>query len=398
MKTKIEQAKVITMAGEVLEQADILFDETGILEIGTVTGTADRVIDGRGKTVLPGFIDCHTHPSALCSTDELTVGYKNYHGVMDLLKSGITTTRITGTKYNADVVLRDMINSGELDGPRILACGEPICITCGHCAEIGMECDSVSETLKAARTLCRHHVDWLKMMPTSGVLGVGPSTEVQLSKEQIEAIIQVGHAFATPTCAHLMNYDALKLCVEAGLTCVEHGYDMDSAIAKEMVKRGTWYIPTAVVTLMEMTFIKNNDELVTKAAAAQKKVREAVKTAIQEGVKMAVGTDTGCPYTGPDTCAFATELYIYSVSGMSAMEALECATIHGAELLGIDQVTGSLEKGKQADLILVDGDPLADIRGAKYVTHTFRKGKLLYNNPWAKADYADFHVTDYVTV
>ena len=396
MKTKIEQAKIITISSKTLDQADILFDETGILEIGTVTGHADQVIDGRGKTVLPGFIDCHTHPSELCSTDELSVAYKNYHGVMKLLESGITTTRITGTKYNADVALRDMINRGELEGPRILACGEPICITCGHCAEIGMECDSVPETLKAARTLCKHHVDWLKMMPTSGVLGVGPSTEVQLSKEQIEAIIQVGHAFATPTCAHLMNYDALRLCVESGLTCVEHGYDMDHEIAQEMVKRGTWYIPTAVVTLMEMTFIKNNDELVLKAAAAQEKVRRAVRTAIEAGVRMAVGTDTGCPYTGPDTCAFATELYIYQVSGMDPLEVLSCATLRGAQLLGIEQQTGSLEVGKQADLVLIDGDPLSDICDTKYVTHTFRNGRLLYQNPWAREKYADFRIDDYV--
>lgn len=384
MKTLIQNAKIIDGLGNVLENGDILFDETGILEIGRVSDTeADRLIDGTGKTVLPGFIDCHVHPAELCAEDEITVAYHTYRGTMALLRSGITSFRSVGTKYNADVRLRDMIESGQVSGPRIKAAGEPICITCGHCEEIGMPCDTVGETLKAARTLCKYRVDWLKMMPTSGVLGVGPSTEIQLSKEQIEAVISVGRAFATPTCAHLMNYEALKFCVDAGLTCVEHGYDMDETVARRMVELGTWYIPTMAVTLQESTFIKpvnkREEELVEKAAAAQIKVRNAVKIAVREGVKMAVGTDTGCPFTDPEHFAYATELSLYSISGMKSMEILKAATIRGAELLGIAEETGSLETGKCADITVLSGDPLADIKVCRNVDYTFCRGKLLYH-------------------
>ena len=360
MKTLIQNANIIDGLGNVLKGGSILFDESGILEIregeadssaSSAAGTTpDRIIDGSGKTVLPGFIDCHVHPAALCAEDEMTVSFRTYRDTMNLLSSGITTLRSVGTKYNADVRLRDMIESGMIDGPRIKAAGMPICITCGHCEEIGIPCDTVGETLKAARTLCKNRVDWLKMMPTAGVLGVGPSTEIQLSKEQIEAVISVGRAFATPTCAHLMNYEALEFCVEAGLTCVEHGYDMDERIARRMVELGTWYIPTTAVTLQESTFIKptnkHEEELVEKAAAAQKKVRNAVKIAIREGVKMAVGTDTGCPFTDPEHFAYATELYLYSISGMEPMDVLKAATVRGAELLGIADETGTLEAGK----------------------------------------------------
>ncbi|MBQ9420194.1 MAG: amidohydrolase family protein [Lachnospiraceae bacterium] len=386
MKTLIRNAKIIDSLGNVIEDGDILFDETGILEIGRINeeSTADRIIDGSGKTVLPGFIDCHVHPAELCAEDEITVAYHAYRGTMALTRSGITTLRSVGTKYNADVRLRDMIESGQADGPRIKAAGEPICITCGHCEEIGMPCDTVGETLKAARTLCRKRVDWLKMMPTAGVLGVGPSTEIQLSKEQIEAVISVGRAFATPTCAHLMNYEALEFCVEAGLTCVEHGYDMDERIARRMVELGTWYIPTATVTLNESTYIKptnkHEEELVEKAAAAQQKVRNALKIAIREGVKMAVGTDTGCPFTDPEHYAYATELYLYNISGMEPMDILKAATIRGAELLGIDSETGTLEVGKCADIVVLDGDPLADVGACRNVRYTFCRGKLLYHN------------------
>lgn len=382
MKTKIQNAKIFSGKGEVYVDTDILFDENGILGIGKTLEEADVTVDGTGKSVLPGFIDCHTHPASLTTEDEITVSYKTYKGIMDLLSSGITTTRTVGTRYGADVILRNMINEGMLEGPRIKAAGEVICITCGHGEEVGICCDTVGETLKAARTLCRKRVDWLKFMPTSGVLGVGPSTEVQLSEEQVKAIISVGRAFATPTCAHLMNYNALKMCVDAGITCVEHGYDMDEEVAQEMVEKGTWYVPTATVTLMEMTHIPpvndQNKEIIEKAGVAQKKVREALKIAIKAGVKLAMGTDTGCPFTNPAMHAFATEMYLYSVSGMKIMDVIKCATYNSAKLLGIDDITGSLETGKQADIVVLDGDIENDIKVAKNVHYTFRGGKLLY--------------------
>lgn len=384
MRTKIVHGRIITCTGKVLEDGEILFDTEKILAVGRGLGDAERVIDAAGRTVLPGFIDCHIHPGELSDQDPIAKAFTVEQHCMELLRSGITTARTVGTRYCADVTLRNMIDSGVLRGPRLKVSGEVICITSGHGAEIGIECDTVGETLKAARSLCKRRVDWLKFMPTAGVIGVGPPTEVQLSREQIEAIISVGRAFNTPTCAHIMNRDALELCVEAGLTSVEHGYAMDEAIAQKMVEKGTWYVPTVVVTFMESTRIQPKTqidrEVVEKAAKMQLRAREALEIAIRCGVKMAVGTDTGCPYTNPSTFAYAAELGFYSQFGMKNEEILRCATIRGAEMLGIDSITGTLEEGKKADVIVVDGNPLEDIRCTKEIDYTFCEGRLLYRS------------------
>lgn len=391
MKTLIKNAKIIIGDGTYLTNGSILFDENEILEIekGEYEYKADKIIDGYGKTVLPGFIDCHVHAGFIPfpwtddevnNQDEITVAMRAVSQVKSFFKSGVTTVRSVGSGYNVDIKLPDLVEKGEIKAPRIFAAGRPICITGGHCCDIGIEVDTTGEALKAARTQCKKKADWIKLMPTSGVIGIGPSTNVQLSKDQIQAICDVGRAFDVPTCAHIMNYNALLQCLEAGLTCVEHGYDMDEKVAKIMVEQGTWYIPTAVVTLFESRYMDSNNSMKEKAAQAQTRVRNALKIAISNNVKMAVGTDSGCPYTNPDTYAFATELELYTSSGMTEMDALICATKKGAQLLGINDITGTLEVGKTADIVVIKGDPTENINNTKNVVYTYKNGELVYTN------------------
>ncbi|SCM81396.1 putative Amidohydrolase [uncultured Sporomusa sp.] len=391
MKTVIKNAKIIIGNGLLIEKGSIAFDETGILDIGEGVFEGDEVIDAAGKTVAPGFIDCHIHLGTASypwthglfeEYDEVTVGIRACYQAQALLKSGITSVRVVGTKYGADLQLRTMVENGEIKAPRILAAGEVICITAGHGSEMGTECDTVGEVLKAARTRVKQRANVIKLMPTSGIIGIGPSTEVQLSEEQIKAACDVGRAFNTPTCAHVMNYPAIGQCVKAGLTSVEHGYELDEAAAKMMVEHGTWYIPTAVVTRNESIYIPADylpgADMKAKAAIAQQSVQNAVRVAIKAGVKMAVGTDTGCPYTDPEHFAYAEELAIYKNCGMDPMDVFVCATKNGAELLRISDKVGTLEARKIADLIIIDGDPLRDITDARKVERVYRSGKLYY--------------------
>lgn len=394
MITAINNAKIITGEGEAFENASIQFDENGILALAEDTVfDGDEVIDGKGKTVLPGFIDCHVHlnfppypwtDETRSNQDPVTVGIRVCNQARDLLKSGVTTMRVAGTMYGADLQLRKLVQSGEVKAPRVKASGEVICITAGHCHELGIASDTVDQAITTARTLISKKVDFLKMMATGGVIGIGPIGSGQMSPEQIAAVIREGKRFGIPTFAHLsLDYECLMAAINAGITSVEHGNNIDEAAAKLMVEKGTYYVPTMGVkyneahnTLTDPT----STALREKASLARKGSEESVRIAVKAGVKMAVGTDNGCPFTNPDTNAYSTEMYLFEQVGISKMDVIKCATINGAELLGIDDITGSLHIGKCADIVVIDGDPMKDLRLARNVVRTYCCGKLYYKN------------------
>ncbi len=391
MKTAINNAQIIFGDGRLLKKGSILFDESGILAVGETPFDADEVVDGTGKTVSPGFIDCHVHigmmpyPWTYSEWENVTAletGVFALKQATDYLSSGVTSVRSVGCFYDVDLTIREMEKAGRIKTVRVLGAGRHICITAGHCWEMGIECDTVGEVLKAARGQIKRGVDVLKMMPTSGVIGIGPPTEVQLTEEQIQAFCAVGRAFDVPTCAHIMNYPALEQCVKAGLTSVEHGYAMDEAAAQLMIDHGTWYVPTAVVTLHESLYIPDDyapgQEMKIKAAEAQKRAQNAVNIAIRKGVKMAVGTDSGCPYTNPAYFAYAHEMEIYVKNGMDPIDVFTCATLNGAKLLRIDDKVGTLEPGKLADIAFIDGDPLTDITAVRKILRTYRNGQVYF--------------------
>lgn len=390
MKTCIKNAKIIIGDGSLIEKGSIVFDETGILDIGTGDFAADEVIDAVGKTVAPGFIDCHIHlgvapypyvKGMFGGADEITVGIRTCYQAQQMLREGVTTVRVVGTKYGADLSLRTLVASGEIKAPRIFGAGEVICSTAGHCCEMGTECDTVGEVLKAARTRIKQKADLIKMMPSSGVIGLGPPTTVQLSEDQIKAICQVGIDFDTPTSAHLLkNYPAMIQCIEAGLTTLEHGGLLDEKIADMMVEHGTWFIPTAVVTWNEARYLPDDEPMKAKSSECWQFERKAVSIAIQHGVKMAIGTDTGCPFDDPDHFTYSEEMCIFKECGMDPMDVIVCATKRGAELLRMEDKIGTLEVGKIADVIIIDGDPLQDMAVTRNIERTYRSGKLYYKD------------------
>lgn len=391
MKTAINNVRIIIGNGKLIEQGSILFDGNGIEKVSTdVRQAADTEIDGLGKTVMPGLIDCHVHLAMppvtnaleIISTDnELRTAYRAYDQAWKMLQCGVTTIRNVGTKYDADITLRDMINSGELKGPRILASGQVICITAGHCNPLGVEVDDVSQAIKAARNQIKKGADVLKMMATGGLITAGDPTKTQLSVEQMTAIREEADRFGIISCAHCIARPGIVAGIEAGLTSIEHGSYIDEEICDMMLEKGTWLVPTLIASYNEWHPEINtlhdpaSEFLRNKAKPVSDRMIEGFEIAVKKGVKMAAGTDAGTPFNPPTK--YSLELSLYIKHGMTPMDALVCATRNSAQLLRIDDFVGTLENGKLADLILIDGNPLEDIWDLKKICHTYRSGELV---------------------
>ena len=387
--TVIKNARIVDGKGNVLEKGFIEFNEKEIVEISEHPLNAALEIDAAGKTVMPGMIDCHVHLAMMPVLDafalmagenESVIAAKACAQCLEFLKYGITTIRNMGTKYDTDIHIRDMIRSGTLKGPRILASGLIIAITGGHGHGIALESDSVDEALKSARKQIKKGAEILKLMATGGVLTPGSVVGAQqLSLEQMKAVAEEARRTGRITGAHCIGYEGTEAAILAGVDSIEHGYMLDERLLELMAERATYFCPTVVASRV----IATSEDPHPTAVGLREKIAPiadghlvALRKAVEAGVKIAAGTDCGTPWN--PVSRLVDELKYYIEAGMTHMQALVSATSTGAELLGIDKITGSLEKGKMADLVLIDGNPLKDIHALAAVERTYRGGKLLY--------------------
>ena len=390
MSTVIKNARVIDCKGEIIENGYIEFDEKGIIAVSEKPLSADTEIDGTGKTIMPGLIDSHVHLAMMPVTsgfaiikddNESATAVKACVQSMEFLKFGITTIRSMGTKFDADIHVRNMINAGLFEGPRVLASGLVIAITGGHGHGIALESDSVDEALKSARQQIKKGADVLKMMATGGVLTQGSVVGAQqLTLEQMRAVVEEAQRTGRITGAHCIGYEGTENAIRAGVKSIEHGYMVDEKLLDLMAERNTFLCPTIIASRA----IALNKETEPIAVALREKVAPiadghltALRKAVASGIKIAAGTDCGTPWNA--ISRLVDELHYYIEAGMSNMQALISATRTGAELLKLDAILGTLEEGKLADLIVVDGNPLSNIRALERVERTYRNGKLLYH-------------------
>ena len=358
-----------------------------------------EVIDLKNSTVMPGFIDLHVHIQNQSSKDNYSKGFRLDEADVALqavpyaqttLMAGFTTIRdLGGTGVN--IALRDAINAGHIDGPRIFTAGKAIATTGGHADPTnGMRKDlqgdpgpaegvinGPDDARKAVRQRYKNGADLIKITATGGVLsyakdGSGP----QFTDEELAAIIETAQDYGMHVAAHAHGDLGMERAVRAGITTVEHGTMMSEAVMDLMIERGTYYVPTITAGRSVADSAKIPDyypAIVTpKALAIGPKIQETFGKAYQRGVKIAFGTDAGVFAHGKNAKEFG-----YMVeAGMPPMEAIQSATMTAATVLKMEDELGSIEEGKLADIIAVKGNPLEDISTLENVTFVMKEGEV----------------------
>jgi len=398
--------RVIVRAGKLLDvkSGKTLTNQTIVIEgdkIVSVGGDAkptpaDTIVDLSGATIVPGLIDVHTHLTAnpqfgyevlgISVPREALIGAKN---ARITLEAGFTTVRNVGATAYSDVALRDAISDGDVAGPRILASGPPLGITGGHCdnnllpfeyhaQEVGVA-DGVEGVQRKVREVIKYGADVIKFCATGGVLSKGDDPQAsQYTLEEMKALVADAHRLGRKVAAHAHGAQGILWASQAGVDSVEHGSYINEAAIAEMKKNGTYLVPTRYLG----DWLAENMQKIGMPEMYAKKEREIMpiidnnlKRAFASGVKVAFGTDAAVYPHGLNAKEFA----VYVRLGMTPLQAIQTATVNAADLLGWSDKVGTLDAGKWADLIAVDGDPLQDVTTLQHVKFVMKGGTVIKN-------------------
>jgi imidazolonepropionase-like amidohydrolase len=401
--------RVIVRAGHLLDikTGNMLAGQTIAIEgdkIVSIGPTAEAkpaagadIVDLSGATVLPSLIDAHTHLTfdpkdlgyeglGISAPREALIGARNARVT---LQAGFTTVRNVGARSYSDVALRDAINAGDVPGPRMLVSGPALGITGGHCdnnllapqfhaTELGVA-DGVDAVRRKVRENIKYGADLIKICATGGVMSKGDDPNAsQYTREEMKAIVEEAHRLGRRVAAHAHGAQGVSWASDAGVDSVEHGHLMDESSIATLKRNGTYIVPT--LYLMDWNrenLSKRNapDYVVRKMQAVSAVGQENLKKAFAAGVKVAFGTDAAVYPHGLNAHEFA----VYVRLGMTPLQAIQTATINAADLLGWSDKVGTLEAGKWADLIAVDGDPLKDVTTLEQVKFVMKGGEVVKN-------------------
>ena len=360
----------------------------------------DTLIDLKEQTVLPGLMDMHVHLTGEYSENdrlkdfimnEADYAFDSALYAKRTLEAGFTVVRNLGDAFNVTIALREAIESGDVPGPTIFTAAKGLSSTGGHGDPTNGWADhimgdpgpaegvvnSVEDARKAVRQRYKDGADWIKITATGGVLSVAKSGQnPQFTEEELRAIVATATDYGLRVAAHAHGTEGMKRAVIAGVASIEHGTYMDDEVIRLMKENGTYYVPTILAGNWVAEKAKIDGffpELVRpKAAAIGPIIRGTFAKAYEAGVLIVFGTDTGVSAHGDNAQEFA----LMVEGGMPEMEAIQSATSVAADFLGIAASHGSLESGKQADVVAVPGDPLDDIHLMEQVTFVMKGGKV----------------------
>jgi imidazolonepropionase-like amidohydrolase len=373
------------------------------IESGFTAPAGAIVVDERSRTIMPGMTDVHVHltmnsgePWYAGFTRKYSVPYAATVGLthaLEMARGGFTTVRDLGGDTSAVIAVRDAVAEGRFPGPRIKVSGSPLSIIGGHAdAATGLPpelaaavneadlnpsvCTGAQECQKVVRKLAAAGVDVIKFMATGGVLDPGAmGLEQHFTNDEMKAICDMAHAMHLKAAAHAHGAQGILAATNAGVDSIEHGTFLDEAGARAMKAHGTYYS----ATLMAFGGVKGligtgklTPEMEAKAKQTFDVWGKGLNLAYRTGVKIALGTDSA---VAPHTEANKELALMVEKGGMTPRDALIAATKGGPDLMGLSNQTGTLDPGKSADLIAVEGDPLVDPAAVQHVDYVMVEGR-----------------------
>ncbi len=389
---KILDAQTIVVVGETIQSI--------APTASTPAAAGDIVVDLGSMTVTPGLMDVHTHITMATEFDpykELTstVAKEAINGVVNArvtLMAGFTSIRNVGASGYADIDLRDAINAGQVVGPHIQASGPALGITGGHCDEnllpyqyhiVGEGvADGIPAVQQKVRQNIKYGADVIKICATGGVLSKGDSLQAsQYTREEMKAIAEDAHRLGLKVAAHAHGAQGILWASESGIDSIEHGSFVDAAGIAAMKKNGTYMVPTLYLEdwIIEFGHLPPFYQQKMKDTIAVAKPN--IKKAYEAGVKFALGTDAAVYPHGLN--GHELEVYVRDL-GMTPLAAIQSGTINAADLMGWTDKTGSLDPGKWADIIAVDGNPLQDVKLFQDVKFVMKSGVVYKGGNAAK--------------
>jgi len=348
------------------------------------------VVDGAGRTLLPGLVDAHAHYTFDPTEGSLQViGKRTDDEILSAarqnaeraLGAGITTARGAGSIRNLECVLRDEIAAGRTRGPRIVAAGTAVGSVRGHGSAFGLEAAGEDGLAAATRQVIDAGADVVKVVASEAAMltttGLPPGEDVfgapELSEDELRGVVSVARATDRRVMAHAQDSESVRRCATAGVTSVEHAWLADEAAIEVVATSGAWLVPTLVVTDVNRTLPGLTPVQRERQDLIEIRHRASTEAAVRLGIPLATGTDTG--EVGVTADMVWREIRLLYDHGATPMVAIQAATSSAARLLGVDREVGTVETGKWADLVLVDGDPLSDLSLLSHPVEVWQRGR-----------------------
>ncbi len=387
--------------GAVAEQAAILLRDDVIVQVGTreavhaPEGAPATEIDYGDATILPGLVDCHVHVNGigdgragddLAKLPDEVLTVQSAQNVRKHLFSGVTTLRDCGAKNRTTFHLRDAVEMGILPSPRLILAGRPIAIIGGHLSYFGVQATGTNECRVAVRQLIKEGADFIKVTATGGSTRTSFPNRPSFNLEEFTAITDEAHRFGKHVAAHCVGSLGMENAIAAGVDTIIHGVhkDLDGSdnyradISDAIAERGIFVNPTLGQSVARIRMLEDNPDLATGADEIDNLRRGAevrmdhVARMRDAGVMMVAGSDSAWSHYPMGD--FQTEIEAHAMSGTSYMEAIVSATRDSAASCQVHEIVGTIEVGKTADILIVDGDPTQDLNSLRKIKAIYQDG------------------------